>query len=367
MLLLFGWLGFSQRAAGLDWLAIAILGLFIILLFVCVTLHELGHALAARRFGIGTTGITLLPIGGVARLARLPRQWHEEFWIALAGPAVNVVIVAVLIPIFIIADGLDAATFELAIATPADFVLRLLVANGMLAVFNMLPVFPMDGGRVFRALMARSMEFVRATRIAARVGQAGAVFLALAGVFLLGNPFLPILALFVLFAAGAELRAAEQLHRVSGWRVEDAMSHQVPSIDVEAPVTEAIAEIIRSGTGRLIATDRGIAVGFVRLQDLEAIILSGEAERKLADQVMPLDAALSPADTLEEAMQRLHGGRLDVIPVIDSEGRLAGQLSMGNLDAVIQLNQNRLIVSKAGGITPDRFRPNPLILQHSPS
>jgi Zn-dependent protease len=174
---------------------------FVAAVFGCVVLHELGHALTARRFGIETRDITLYPIGGVARLERMSEQPWEEFWIAIAGPAVNVVIAAML------AVGLFAAPYLTDFVTPMEvFAEHLLIANLMLIGFNLLPAFPMDGGRVLRAILSHRLGRVRATKIAADVATVFAV-----GMFLIallgGHPFLMLGAVFVFFAGRQELAA----------------------------------------------------------------------------------------------------------------------------------------------------------------
>lgn len=166
----------------------------VLLLFLCVLLHEYGHALTARRFGIGTRHITLLPIGGVALLERIPDRPLQEVAIALAGPAVNIAIAAMLWLITPSTGGMLAGILQ-----------TLLGANLVLAAFNLLPAFPMDGGRVLRALLALRFGRVRATRLAALVGRAMAVGFAVLG--LRGNPVLILIAGFVWYAAGAESRA----------------------------------------------------------------------------------------------------------------------------------------------------------------
>jgi Zn-dependent protease len=203
--------------AGLG--AVLFLEALLLAVFGCVVLHELGHALTARRYGIGTVDITLYPIGGVARLARTTGKPVEELWIALAGPAVNVVIAAGLTPVYLIAkfQGLLGGSMEEALQAgglplAATFVEGLWFANVVLVLFNMLPSFPMDGGRVLRALLAMRLEPVRATAIAVFVGRV----VLLAGLLLLwrflpefleGNPMLPILAVFVILVGQMELTA----------------------------------------------------------------------------------------------------------------------------------------------------------------
>ncbi|MEX1054776.1 MAG: site-2 protease family protein, partial [Rhodothermales bacterium] len=166
----------------------------VIAVFGCVVLHELGHALTARRFDVPTRDITLYPIGGVARLHRIPEEPMKEFWIAVAGPAVNLAIAAVLFVFILLANGsLSPIAFE---RPSANFLTTLMWLNLILVGFNLLPAFPMDGGRVLRALLATRMDYARATQIAANVGQGMAILFGIVG--LVGfNPILLFIALFV--------------------------------------------------------------------------------------------------------------------------------------------------------------------------
>jgi Zn-dependent protease len=190
------WIYFSSIFAGSSFAAAATSVLFVFAIFGCVLLHELGHALAARQFGIGTRDITLLPIGGIAALDRIPRNPAQELWIAVAGPLVNVVIAAVLFGAMV----LSLIPPESAVAL---FLGQLLFANIALVVFNMIPAFPMDGGRVLRSSLAMFMEYAKATRIATSVGQACAIALGLLGLFS-GNVMLMIIAGFIFLSARAE-------------------------------------------------------------------------------------------------------------------------------------------------------------------
>jgi Zn-dependent protease len=179
--------------------------------FGCVVLHELGHALMARHYGIATRDITLYPIGGVARLERLSERPIEEFWIALAGPAVNVVIAAVLVAL--VGLGAPSVTSEgfMKSVQQGEFLRPLLFTNVMLVLFNLLPAFPLDGGRVLRAILAHSLGRLRATTIAANIGMAMAallVFVAITGIFpALQSPMLMLIAVFIYFAGQQELNA----------------------------------------------------------------------------------------------------------------------------------------------------------------
>ncbi|MBS1873964.1 MAG: site-2 protease family protein [Acidobacteria bacterium] len=201
-LLLLGWVAVAHRSSGraaLEGVA------FTLAIFACVLLHELGHALAARRFGIPTRDITLLPIGGVARLARMPKEPARELVVALAGPAVNVVISVGLFA-WLAATGGWAPLAQLGVAG-GPFLERLAIANAGLALFNLIPAFPMDGGRILRALVALRTDYARATRIASRIGQGMAILFGIAGLF--GNPMLLFIALFIWMGAASENRAAQ--------------------------------------------------------------------------------------------------------------------------------------------------------------
>jgi Zn-dependent protease len=175
---------------------------FILAVFACVVLHELGHALAARKYGIRTQDIILLPIGGVARLEKMPDRPIQELWVALAGPAVNVVIVALLAAYLWITNTLTPDNQLM--MTTAAFVERIMGVNIFLILFNMIPAFPMDGGRVLRALLATRLAYIRATRISANLGQSIALLFGVIGLFY--NPILLFIAFFVWMGAAQETR-----------------------------------------------------------------------------------------------------------------------------------------------------------------
>lgn len=179
--------------------------------FTCVVMHEYGHALMAKYFGIGTRDITLYPIGGVARLDHFTEKPIEEFWIAVAGPAVNVAIVIILAICgfsAVMLAGFNTVVESLI----GQYLFYLGVANIFLVVFNMLPVFPMDGGRVLRALLAMWLGQLQATRIAANVGMVFAIMLGMFGL-LSGQIILALVSLFVIVVGQLELRAVEMKHR----------------------------------------------------------------------------------------------------------------------------------------------------------
>jgi Zn-dependent protease len=202
-LLFLVWIWFSYyQVAGF---AGAVQGvLFILALFACVLLHEFGHAFAARGFGIETPDITLLPIGGVARLSRIPDKPWQELVVAIAGPLVNVVIAGVLI--FVIHTSATLEQIEYLENPRVELLAKLASVNVMLVLFNLIPAFPMDGGRVLRALLAMAMPYARATQIAAWIGQGLAVVFGIFGIF--GNPLLIFIAFFIFVGAQQEVAMA---------------------------------------------------------------------------------------------------------------------------------------------------------------
>jgi stage IV sporulation protein FB len=197
--LFLAWIAASSWFSGggtAAWYALA----FMILLFACVVAHEFGHIVVARHFGVTTPTVTLLPIGGVAQLERIPEKPSEEFLVAIAGPLVNVVIAVILIMVF--GASLDADSLAGVDKSTVSMVDRLAAVNLFLAVFNLVPAFPMDGGRVLRAALASRLGYVRATEIAASIGQVLAFGLGFVGLF--GNPLLLFIAIFVYLAASSE-------------------------------------------------------------------------------------------------------------------------------------------------------------------
>lgn len=202
-LLLLAWAGYEAWAAGGGAVGVAWNLAVVLAFFGCVVLHELGHALTARRYGVNTPRILLMPIGGMAQLDRIPRQPSAEFLITLAGPAVNFAIVAALAP-FYWRDLLSDEPVAMFGAT--NFALNLLVANAVMGTFNLLPVFPMDGGRIFRALLASRLPYLQATWWAATVGKVLAAIFAALAAFWLERPLLFVLFLFIFLAADAEYR-----------------------------------------------------------------------------------------------------------------------------------------------------------------
>ena len=244
-LLLLLWAAFASyqqagAAAAID------LTLFILSLFACIVLHEFGHIRMASRFGVHTPEVILLPIGGVARLERIPDEPKEELLIALAGPAVTLVIAGGLLMVSLLL-GFRPSLHD-PVAGQQPFVVRLMAVNVYLLLFNLLPVFPLDGGRVFRALLAHRLGLMRATRIASSVGQVSALLMGAYG-FTAGAPMLMLVALFVYLGAGAETAAVETRLAGEGLNVSRMMVTDFRTIPIHATLSQAV-ELLLSGEQR---------------------------------------------------------------------------------------------------------------------
>ena len=228
----YAWIYYTE--GGLD---AAMYGVaFTLLIFLCVLLHEFGHAFAAKAFGIRTPDITLLPIGGVARLERMPANPWQELVIAVAGPAVNVVIA---IAVFLLIGGvLPWHEFPLIDSAGGSLLTKLLLVNVLLVAFNLIPAFPMDGGRVLRALLATQMRYAAATRLAARVGQVIAVLFVVASLTRWGGPMLALIAAFVFLGAQQELAYARLRETAQGLRVGQAMITRFHTLPTSLKVAE---------------------------------------------------------------------------------------------------------------------------------
>lgn len=304
---------------------------FILALFGCVVLHELGHALTARCFGIRTRNIVLLPIGGVASLEKMPDDPKEEILVALAGPAVNVVIAASLWLWLQITQTPPLADGNLMEGTLAQ---RLLVVNLFLAGFNLLPAFPMDGGRVLRAVLALRMEHMRATRMAANVGQAFALWLGLIG--LLYNPFLMFIALFVWIGATAEAGSEEVRSLLHGNTLAAAVITNFKTLASDDALSRAIALTLDGTQKDFPVMEDGRLVGVLTQEDL---IHGLEKRGALASvgEFMHVDVEQAALDeALDQVLKRLQHCDCRLLAVTDA-GQLAGIVNLDNVMELIRI------------------------------
>jgi Zn-dependent protease/CBS domain-containing protein len=303
----------------------------ILLVFGCVLLHELGHALTARRYGIRTRDIVLLPIGGVARLQRMPDQPAQEIVVALAGPAVNVVIAAAL---WVALGGLWGGE---AIRPLGDGLLEtLLTINLMMVGFNLIPAFPMDGGRVLRALLAFRLPYVRATRIAATVGQGIALLFGVIGFFY--NPMLMFVALFVFLAAGEEHALVRTRASLSGLPARAAMISEFDALDVHDPIQHAVDLLMAGSQQDFPVTENGMPVGVLTRSDLLLALQRSAPQTPVGEVIAPDHQVADAGEPLEEVLRRMREHHRPALPVV-SGGRLVGMVTLENVSELLLVQE----------------------------
>ena len=312
--------------------------LFISLLFVCVVLHEFGHIYAARRYGVQTPDVVLLPIGGVARLERIPEKPSEELIVALAGPAVNVVIALLL---FVLLGGL-APPAGLDVANPSvDLLARLLWANIFLVVFNMIPAFPMDGGRVLRAFLAHRMGYARGTQVAANVGQALAFLFGLLGL-LSANPLLVFIALFVYLAASSESHAAQMRQVSRGMLVADAMITKFESLSPASTIDDAVQCLIRTTQHEFPIVDgAGALRGVLTRDDLIRALREHGPEAPVIDAMRDDIPTVDHRSPLDEPLRLMQQKQLPAVGITDVDGHLIGLLTPENVGEMMMVQTAR--------------------------
>lgn len=328
--LLLIWAGYVEFQDNGDLHRVLINQGFILVLMVCVVLHELGHALAAKQFNIKTRKIILLPIGGVATLEKMPEKPGQELLVALAGPAVNLIIaivLALLVPIksyfsfeaIVIEEMLYAPTLQ-------NFLFYLFIANMMLVLFNLIPAFPMDGGRVFRALLSYKLGRVEATKIAAGVGQVLAFVFFVFGFFL--NPFLILIAFFIFFAAYGENQMVQQESILKGHTVKEATLTAITILTPNYNVQEVVA-IILAGTERdFVVAENDKAVGIITQKD---IIKNVKTPSMQVKDIMKKDFHTIESKVEIKTVLELFGKEKDKFYPVTENGQLIGAIDVYNV------------------------------------
>jgi Zn-dependent protease/CBS domain-containing protein len=326
-LLLIGWVGFVAYAQG-GWPAALAGILFILILFGCVVLHEFGHALAGKAFGINTPDITLLPIGGVARLARIPEEPVQELIIAAAGPAVTALIA---LGAFI---GGGSWAYPPSIGTSIPDVL--FTMNAVLLVFNLLPAFPMDGGRVLRALLATRMPYARATQVAALVGQGFAFAFGFIG--LLFNPFLIFIALFVYIGASQEAALAQMRDVSRRFPVSSAMVREFRTLSENASLEEAVDALLATSQHDFPVVDAtGGVAGLLTRHDLIAALRKNDPALRVGDVMRRDIPTVTTGTRFEEAFRIMQECNCPAVPVLDRMKRLVGLLTPENVTELMMV------------------------------
>ena len=301
---------------------------FILSIFVTVFLHELGHALAAKKYKIKTKDITILPIGGLARLEKIPEKPIEELIVAIAGPAVNIAL-ALIAGLFISIPPLKELSLQLAgEVNQSNFFLNFFIVNIWLAVFNLIPAFPMDGGRVLRALLAMKYSRTIATDIAARIGQILAAIFVFIGFF--SSPFLVFIGLFIFIGAQAEATFAHAKSALSGYRVKDALMKDYKVIDKDERVKTAVDMLLNGTAKSFLVMENKKPIGTLTRDEIIRCI-SEKGDQDTVYNIMNKDLILLEAGSpLENAYQQVQQNNTVLMAVIENN-ELIGTLDTENI------------------------------------
>jgi stage IV sporulation protein FB len=331
----FGWLS-RQGTRG------AVFGIVVtLILFAIVVLHELGHSIAALNYDVPVRQIVLFPIGGVAQLSRMPEKPIQEFVIAIAGPLVNFVI-AVILAIIALTTGYDlamgnlpATLSNLARASMTSVFAYVFVSNIFLGVFNLLPAFPMDGGRILRSLLATRLSYPRATAIAVKIGQGLAFLLGLWG-FLNGNFFLILIAFFIFMGAGQEGQMVQIRSVFDGVRVDQAFSRKVVSLSPDSSLRDAVNITLNSFQSDFPICDGDSLVGLLTHARLIEALNNLPPETTVSNVMVRDIPSVDPQAELYRVQQRMSEENYDALPVVE-DGKFLGLITSRDISELFRL------------------------------
>jgi len=351
---------YVQQGASLAGVAEGI-GL-VLAIFACIVMHEYGHALTAKRYGVKTEDIVLLPIGGMARLQRMPEKPMEELLVAIAGPVVNVVIALILTPILFYMNAFEQvgevfseveevakiaqekgreelteeqkATLQVG-PWEIPFLFNLWFVNIFLVAFNAIPAFPMDGGRVLRAFLNFFTDYTSATRVAAGIGQAVAIVFGIIGLFSL-NFILILIAAFVFLGAAAEASMAQQRTAMEGLTVDEAMMTKFVTLDESNTIEDAARELLAGDQEDFPVTRGGEVVGVLSRSALLRALAEGASGASVTERVGGDGRTVEEGMSLNEAVQAMRESQTGALPVV-SGGRIVGLLTMDNIQELTML------------------------------
>ncbi|HVY00519.1 MAG TPA: site-2 protease family protein [Pseudorhodoplanes sp.] len=329
-----GWIFLSSYASGGSSAAWSGL-VFMLALFGCVLLHEFGHIFVARAFGVTTPYVTLLPIGGVAQLERIPEKPGEEFLVAIAGPLVNVAIALVLVLFGANLSTGAAASIDNAQISQLD---RLAAVNIFLAVFNMIPAFPMDGGRVLRAALAARIGYVRATEMAATIGQWVAFALGFIG--LLFNPILIFIAIFVYLAAASEAHMVSLRAVSRGMPSDAAAMTRIATLAPDSHIDQAVQTLLDTSQSEFPVLDPlRRPIGLLDRAGIIRALKEKGPDARVQDAMSGELATVGANRCLDDAVKLLQEKNAAAVAVVDREGRFVGLITSETLGELLMVRE----------------------------
>jgi Zn-dependent protease/CBS domain-containing protein len=334
LVLLLLWIAVAYALSGANW-SMTALGVFLVMaIFATIVIHELGHALVARKFGYKTRDILLLPIGGIASLERIPEKPSQELAVAVVGPAINLAIAGILYL------GISATHGSLrlghATSIGGAFVIQLMWINVALALFNLIPAFPMDGGRALRALLSMKLGPQRATDVAAACGKVFAVLFGFIGLFY--NPFLVLIAFVVWMGANQERALVHLKTALAGVPVSAAMLKRVDAVAPEQPLEDAAQLLTAGGLDEVPVFDHGQALGVITRSDLSRALSHARPGATIADAPRHDVLTVAPSEPLDQVLDRLRQSPGAVALVVD-HGHPVGLLTAEHLARYAALHE----------------------------
>lgn len=336
-LLLIAWIAFAELSRGSPASQILLTIGYVLSIFLCVILHEFGHILTARRFGISTRRITLLPIGGVAQLEQMPEKPQQEFLVAIAGPLVNVAIAAILLFIgpFTLSDLTNPERLEALVnITPQNFLFALCFINVILVVFNAIPAFPMDGGRILRALLSLQMSRTQATKIASGLGQILGFIFILMG--FMGNILLIFIGLFVMAGAYSENMMVQQMELLKDHVVKEAMMTNYTVLRPEEPLQVAVDKLLAGPENNFIVSENDHVQGILSKARLVEALKSKGKDTKIKDVMAHDFRPFEANEQLTNVLKTVQRDKQRFYPVTEN-GNIVGVIDMDNLQEFIMI------------------------------
>ena len=309
---------------------------YILTLFACVVLHEFGHALTARRFGIKTKDITLFPMGGMARMEKMPESPKEEFLVAIAGPLVNVVIAGGLFLYMYFSPTVYTPGFPAGAMTADKFIPSLFAVNVIMAVFNLIPAFPMDGGRIFRALLSLKLERARATQVAANLGQFIAILFVLLGLFY--NIWLVFIGIFIYLGAGAEASQEYVQHDLARYKVGNLVMSKFTLLAAHDALSTALRALLDSQEREFLVTENNVVVGVLTRDEMLAG-LQQFGQNVQIGKIMRRDITFIPPQMpVTEALRIMTELNIPMLPVGYPE-QLVGVIDIENISEFLLIQK----------------------------
>ena len=308
---------------------------FIFSVFFCVILHELGHALTAKQFNYLTKDIILLPVGGMARMEELPENPKQELWIAAVGPLVNISI-AFILYLFIYAFDQLPTPQDLIFHSGNAFLFNLFIANISLAIFNLIPAFPMDGGRILRAILSFNNSRVKATITAARIGQIISIIFFFAGLFF--TPFLMVVGIVIFIMAQTEADDVKSTSILQDYKVKDIIMHKFHQLEASDTISDAVKLLLDVQATDFIVTKNELVVGTLNRNGIIKVLSEKGKETQIHLVMNPITTKLSLEQPLDQLFKKRNADNSHIIPVIDNE-KLIGIVDVNNILELIMIRE----------------------------